>query len=141
MPIEAFAHFFLQGVKVYSAGDLAYLHDGTVYLIDWKTGRPGDDDPVQVILSTYCLLQTNPDLAEAPVRASLHYLITGEERHVELPADLEGFVIDTVGAGIQEMRAFLRDVESNAPHDMGEFPRRESGLCSTCNFTPLCGER
>jgi hypothetical protein len=136
--IEAFAHFYLDGIKTYSAGDLAYVHDGAVYLIDWKSGRPGTDDPTQVILSTHSLLQANPALAGLPVRASLYYLLSGAERPVELPNDLEEFVIDTVDAGVREMRSFLSDVEANAPLEMADFPRRESGLCGTCNFSELC---
>lgn len=136
--IEPFAHFFLDGIKTYSAGDLAYVHEGTVYLIDWKTGRPGNDDPVQVVLSTYCLLQSNPHLAGMPVRAALQYLLSAEERQVDQPHDLQAFVIDTVAEGIREMHSFLRDVEANAPLEMNEFPRRESGLCGSCNYTSLC---
>ncbi|MCL5735933.1 MAG: PD-(D/E)XK nuclease family protein [Actinobacteria bacterium] len=136
--IEGFAHFFLDGVKTYSAADLAYVHDGTLYLIDWKSGRPGDDDSVQVILATYCLIQANPELAELPVRPSLYYLLAGSEKQIELPPDLKAFVGDTVSAGIREMHSFLRDVESNAPLDVSEFPRRESGLCASCNYTWLC---
>jgi hypothetical protein len=136
--IDAFAHFELGDIKVYAAGDLAYVHDDTVYLIDWKSGRPSYDDPVQVTLATHALLQTNSHLSGLPVQASLYYLLTGQERVVELPADLEKFAAETVHAGVQTMRSYLRDVESNAPLDMREFPRRESALCSTCNFAELC---
>jgi hypothetical protein len=139
--IEAFAHFYLDGVKTYSAGDLAYVHDGTAYLIDWKSGRPGIDDPVQVTLATHSLLQSNPHLAGLPVRATLNYLLTGQEREVEPPPDLEAFVMDTVSAGIREMHSLLRDVETNAPLEMSEFPRRESGLCASCSYTWLCEGR
>jgi hypothetical protein len=136
--IDAFAHFFLGGVKVYSAGDLAYVHDETVYLIDWKSGRPAYDDPVQVILATHALLQANPHLSGLRVQASLFYLLTGQEQVVDLPADLETFVGETVSAGVRKMRSFLKDVGTNAPLDIGEFPRRESAQCGTCNFAELC---
>ena len=43
-----------------------------------------------------------------------------------------------VATGVKEMRSFLLDVEENAPLDVGEFPRKESGLCKSCNFTQLC---
>ena len=60
--IPAFAHFFLDGVKAFAAGDLAYLHEGTMYLIDWKSGRPSEDDAVQVTIATQCLREGEPSL-------------------------------------------------------------------------------
>jgi hypothetical protein len=36
------------------------------------------------------------------------------------------------------MRALLADPERNVPLEMAAFERRESGLCRTCNFAPVC---
>lgn len=51
--IPDFAHFMLGGVKVFAASDLAYIADGVLHVIDWKSGRPGDDDTTQVLLAAY----------------------------------------------------------------------------------------
>jgi hypothetical protein len=136
--IPAFAHFFLGGVKAFAAGDLAYVHEDTLYVVDWKSGQSGDDEALQVKMAVYCLLVSEPALAGLTVRATLHYLLSGEEHAVELPDDLAGLVADTLACGVRHMRSYLRDPENNAPHDVGEFPRCESGLCRNCNFTPLC---
>ena len=138
LSIPAFAHFFLGGVKAFAAGDMAYLHDGTAYLIDWKSGRPSEDDRLQVNLAAHSLIESHSALAGLPIRATLHYLFTGEEERVAVPNDLGACAADTVAAGVKEMRSFLRDIETNAPLDVGEFPRKKSGLCPSCNFTPLC---
>jgi len=53
--IPDFAHFMLGGVKVFAAGDLAYIADGVLHVIDWKSGRPGDDDTTQVLLAAYAV--------------------------------------------------------------------------------------
>lgn len=55
-----------------------------------------------------------------------------------MPASLEQYVVDTVLPGIKAMCRYLRDPVENAPLDITEFPRRESGLCKSCNFSPLC---
>ena len=136
--IPAFAHFFLDGVTAYAAGDMAYVHDGIVYLVDWKSGRPAVDDELQVTLAVHCLCESEPSRAQFPVRATVHYLLTGEERQVTLPADLRACAADAVAVGVKKMRSFLRDIEANAPLDVGEFPCKESGLCASCNFTLLC---
>ena len=138
LPIPAFAHFFLDGAKAFAAGDMAYVHQGTVYLVDWKTGRPGADDGLQVTLAAHSLFEGEQALAGMPMHATLNYLFTGDEERVPLPDDLAARAADTVAAGVKAMRSFLRDVEANAPLEEGEFPRRESGLCASCNYSPLC---
>ena len=38
----------------------------------------------------------------------------------------------------QAMRALLADPEQNIPLEMAAFERRESGLCRSCSFSPIC---
>ena len=45
---------------------------------------------------------------------------------------------ETVRAGVAQMRALLADPEQNIPLEMAAFERRESGLCRSCNFFPIC---
>jgi len=136
--IPEFARCFIDEVGVYGAPDMAYVHGGTLYVIDWKSGRAGADDPLQVVLASYCLVRQHPALAGVPVQAGLHYLLTGEEAAVPLPPDHEALVLETVAAGLRRLRTYLRDVEANAPLEEGEFERRESGLCPSCNYVRLC---
>ncbi len=133
--IPDFAHFYLGGVKVFAAPDLVYIAEGRLHVIDWKSGKPGDDDHVQVLLSAYCVSLENPGVESNPV---LHYLLSGKSLKPDVPDDLETFVADTVGPGLRAMRDLLHDPQENAPLAESEFPRRESGLCSYCNFARLC---
>lgn len=157
--IPDFAAFLLDGVIVFAAADLAYVADGVLHVIDWKSGRPGDTDPTQVLLSAYCagldapagtntatvlgtLTGLNRDLPEGAwsrIRPVLHYLFSGDSVEPPVPADLVQFARDTVSPGIKAMRDLLRDPWENAPLPEAEFARRESGLCSRhCNFSLLC---
>ncbi|MHB9149424.1 MAG: PD-(D/E)XK nuclease family protein [Thermoleophilia bacterium] len=133
--IPDFAHFFLGGVKIFAAPDLVYVAEGRLHVIDWKSGRRSDDDDVQVLLSAYCVGLENPD---AELRPVLHYLLADDSVTPDIPGDLEGFVAETVEPGLKAMRDLLQDPMENAPLPEGEFPRRESGLCSHCNFSRLC---
>ena len=128
----------MAGVKAFATADLAYLHDGTVHLIDWKSGRPGADDQVQVALAAHSLTAREPALASHAINSTPHYLLKAREQPVEPAPDLPGFAADTISAGVKMMRSYLRDVEANAPLDIGEFPRRESTFCRSCNFAQLC---
>lgn len=133
--IPDFAHFFLDGVKVFAAPDLVFVAEGRLHVIDWKSGRRSDDDHLQVLLSAYCLGLDHPGVELRPV---LHYLLAGDGVTPEVPNDLESFVAETVEPGLKAMRDLLEDPMENAPLPEGEFPRRESGLCSHCNFSRLC---
>ena len=139
--IPDFACFRLGELKVFAAADLAYVHDDTLHVVDWKTGRPGDDEDLQVLLSVHALTQADWLLEGLAVEAVLEYLTAGATRPVEVPAsppEREAVVREVVAAGVAAMRAYLRDPGQNAPLEAEAFERRESGLCPGCNFRPLC---
>ncbi|HTX69124.1 MAG TPA: PD-(D/E)XK nuclease family protein [Thermoleophilia bacterium] len=145
--VPDFAHFFWEGAKVFAAPDLAYVHDGALHVVDWKTGREDDTQPDQVLLQMWWALETYPDLARAAadgsleIRGSLEYVVAGATQPVPAPAtldDLRAACAGLVRAGAAHMRALLADPERNAPLPKGAFERRESGLCETCNFAPVC---
>jgi len=112
-----------------------------------------------VLLQMWWALETYPALARAAaaggleVRGHLEYVTAGRTRPVEVAAgsgpvgpggaglavdDLREACIETVRAGVAWMRALLADPEENIPLAESAFERRESGLCATCNFTPVC---
>jgi len=157
--IPDFAAFQLDEVTIFAAADLAYSAKGVLHVIDWKSGRPGEADPTQVLLSAYCASLDAPagmdapvgsdtpaggghpveERTQPPVRPVLHYLFSGDALEPQVPADLDRFARDTVSPGIKAMRDLLRDPLENAPLPEAEFARRESGLCSRhCNFSLLC---
>lgn len=142
--IPEFAHLFHRGVKVFAAADLAYVHEDRLHVIDWKTGRPGEDETFQVQLSAFGLIAADQALAgevgDAGLRveAVLEYLCQGESVAVQLAADWPEAALQTVELGVTAMRTYLRDPESNAPLEEQEFPRRDSGSCRYCDYVRLC---
>ncbi len=145
--VPDFAHFMWDGVKVFAAPDLAYAQDGVLHVIDWKTGREDDTQPVQVLLQMWWALETCAELARAAadgaleVRGYLEYVVAGSTQLVPAPAtpdDLRDQCAGTVRAGVAQMRALLADPDKNIPLGKDAFERRESGLCRTCNFAPVC---
>jgi hypothetical protein len=136
--VPDFAHFLWDGVKVFAAPDLAYVHDRVLHVIDWKTGREDDSNPVQVLLQMWWALETYSELAGLAIRGYLEYVAAGQTRPVEADPDFRERAADAVRAGIAQMRALLADAEQNIPLEMAAFARREGGLCRTCNFFPIC---
>jgi hypothetical protein len=156
--VPDFAHFMWSGVKVFAAPDLAYVHDGVLHVVDWKTGRADDTQPVQVLLQMWWALETYPELARAAadgsleVRGYLEYVTAGATWPVEAPAgltpdcgaapatldDFRDACAVTVRAGVEQMRALLADPERNTALPIAAFERRGSGLCRMCAFAPVC---
>lgn len=131
-------HFYLDGVKIWAAPDLAYVDDAGLHTVDWKSGREASKDRRQSLISTYCMRLRVPDPKPKQSDGHLVYLATATSEQVELDAAGELQVMDSIRRGIADMQALMGDAERNAPLDVDEFERRESGLCRTCNYAQLC---
>ena len=136
--VPDFASFPHDGVKVFAAPDLAYVHDDVLHVIDWKTGRADDTQPIQVLLQMWWALKTYPELEGLEIRGCLEYVVAGRTQPVQAAADFRDQAAETVQAGVAQMRSLLADPEQNIPLEMAAFERRESGLCRRCNFLPVC---
>jgi hypothetical protein len=142
--VPDFASFAFDGVKVFAAPDLTYTHEGVLHVIDWKTGRADDTQPMQVLLQMWWALETYPELARAAadgsleIRGYLEFVAAGGTRPVAAVADFRERAAECVHAGVAQMRALLADPERNIPLAMAAFERRESALCRTCSFGPIC---
>ncbi len=142
--VPAFASFAHDGLKVFAAPDLAYVHDGTLHVIDWKTGREDDTNPMQVLLQIWWALESYPELAaghargDLAVHGHLEYVAAGRTQPVDPAPDFRAQAAEVVRAGVTRMRALTSDAQQNIPHEMAAFERHESGLCRTCGFLPIC---
>lgn len=136
--LPAFAPFDFQGVKVYAKPDLVDEHDGVLHVVDWKTGRPKATHHNQMMLSSYWASVTYGHLGSGQVVAWLEYLRDGNTDASEMPDDLEEAARAIVDRGMGRMTALLEDASLNKPKELDAFEKRQTGLCATCNFLPLC---
>lgn len=145
--VPAFASFPHDGIKVFAAPDLAYVHEGVLHVVDWKTGRADDSNPMQVLLQIWWALETYPELereaaeGRLAVRGYLEYVAAGRTQPVEAAPGFREQAAETVRAGVARMRALQADPERNVPLEMAAFERREGGLCRMCDFAPICTDR
>ena len=136
--VPDFASFEHDGVKVFAAPDLSYVHEGVLHVIDWKTGREDDTQAMQVLLQMWWAFETYPELEGLEIRGYVEYVAAGSMQPVEAAPDFRERAAETVRAGVAQMRALLADPARNIPLESAAFERRESGLCRSCTFAPVC---
>ncbi len=137
--IEALDSIQVDGNTVYVKPDLAFENpdDGTLWLVDWKTGSPKEADRFQV--ATYALYAREKwGVDPSQARGVLAYLYPGTQDVVDVSAEAVDAAAEQIRASMKKMRALLTDVEGNGA-DREDFPMVEDrDVCSWCNFKQLC---
>ena len=132
----------LNETKVYAIPDFAFREGDDVWIYDWKTGSPREQDLFQLAL--YCLYAEQKwGVDPTAVRCVDAYLPTGQ--YVEKRFSRED--LDATLARVTESMAAMRAVHFNADEGMGDasdFPQipldsSDARECRTCNFRELCG--
>jgi putative RecB family exonuclease len=98
---------------------------GGLHIIDYKTGAPREPDPLQ--LQMYGLIVVRK-FDPAPIRASCHYLGTGEWI---TQAATEETMAEALGDVRRQVAAIV--VER-------EYPASAGSLCGYCDFVEICRE-
>jgi hypothetical protein len=130
----------IDDVLVYAAPDLVVEDDeGTLHIVDWKTGRTGKADVAQ--LAVYGLYVT--EKLGAPlerITAHLVYLRTGDvEKHDHLRQGVAE-ARRKISTYTADVRSRLTDVENNVAGDIARFPMTDDrALCRRCVFQEICG--
>lgn len=136
-----YGEFRFEGRKVYAKPDLIFRDaSGAWYVVDWKTGRPDDEDPLQV--QAYMFFAH--EVFGIPLDSStgvVEYLSDPDVKPVMIrgtEVDQEALrerILDDM-ATIEEL---CEDVERNLPRPIDSFPRNVSErTCLRCNYRELC---
>ncbi len=137
--IEVLDSIKIDGHTIYVKPDLAFVHpdDGLLWLVDWKTGKPGAADDFQV--ATYALFAREKwGVEPGGSKGVLVYLAEGEQKEFELGPEALDRAEATIKESLAEMRGRLSDPENNAG-DMDDFPMAEDRqVCTWCGFKQLC---
>jgi CRISPR/Cas system-associated exonuclease Cas4 (RecB family) len=140
LPIDALDSFVFEGVKIYVAPDFALRNEqGNALLIDWKTGRPGEDDDHRMQLVCYGLF-AREKWGVDPRRAigELHYLLTGDVQVVTLDEAALEEGMEHMRSSIRGMKALLADPEANAAEISAFAPTEDRAACARCVFRRAC---
>lgn len=139
LPIDTLDSFRFEGTKIYVAPDFALKNpQGNALLIDWKTGRAGDEvDRLQLVC--YGLF-AREKWGVDPKRAigELHYLLDAQVEIVTLDEAALDEGVERMRASIAAMKAQLDDPEENVASEEN-FPLTENrATCRMCNFRRVC---
>ncbi|MBI4432654.1 MAG: PD-(D/E)XK nuclease family protein [Candidatus Omnitrophica bacterium] len=138
--IEDLEEFQFDGAKIYVKLDFARKKDGVVEIIDWKTGKNGSDNSLQ--MGVYALFASEKwKLPLERVRASIFNLtspfpvLAPEPLSVELIEKARGIM----SKSIQSIRELLEDPVKNIPKPVEAFAfARRAEICDRCNFYRIC---
>ncbi|QDU67072.1 PD-(D/E)XK nuclease family protein [Engelhardtia mirabilis] len=131
----------LNGTKVFAIPDFAFREGDDVWIYDWKTGSPREQDLFQ--LAMYCLYAEQKwGVDPSAVRCVDAYLPSGQ--YVEKTFTIAD--LDATLARATESMAAMRAVHFDADAGMGDpadFPQipadsPEARECRTCHFRELC---
>ena len=130
----------VKGLKAYCKVDFLFpTEDGTVYILDWKTGGSNAKKHTRQMKGyvLYAKEMTDADISQ--VRPVVVYL---SGRYVELEntfseSDLDQFA-EQMAAETQEMYEYCASVEENIPKPKEDFPPQTSALCAYCNYAEIC---
>jgi len=141
LEIEKWDTMILFDTKVYVKMDLLYRkEDGTVVIVDWKTGREDDFSDQLYLYASYVQEKYNMPLEQIQIR--VEYLVSGEHQEYSVTREDISKVEQNIGRYIEEMRSCLDDDYYNRPKPETYFTAMPSPRkCKECNFREICKDR
>ena len=130
----------INGLKAYCKVDFLFPVGGTVYILDWKTGRRDEKKHAKQLLgySAWAAYHFERRIDEiTPIAAYLNP--SYDEMVVKITeADVSQFA-GRVAEETREMYSYCLSPEQNTPKPKSEFPLADSGFaCRYCNYRELC---
>lgn len=126
------------GTPAYLVPDL--LFRGNLWtIVDWKTGRPGDDVWDQIAVYGLILSEVMHLPLEEGFEGCVCFLETGEVERCRLTATDLAWARERITSSTERMRRLLSDPERNVPLGRDVFAMtRDRSRCLRCNFLELC---
>ncbi|MEA1927485.1 MAG: PD-(D/E)XK nuclease family protein [Candidatus Auribacterota bacterium] len=121
-----------------SVPDLIFREGDTIVIVDWKTGRVGEQDHLQMEAGAIWSRQRLPGV-DGPIRAYLAYLSSGENDEFVVSDEDSLRAEGVIKKDMEAMAGYLKDPERNIPLSEAEFPRQKSQkFCNYCEFQEIC---
>lgn len=130
----------IEGADVYARPDLVLRSwsDDALELVEWKTGRPREDDAEQLDAQGLWVRAT---LDTDRCRATIHYLSEGTAREELVGPERLSERAARIAEQIERMRSFVADPAVNRPKERDAFPlAADRWTCRRCPFFELCEE-
>jgi len=130
--------FSVPPFEAISAPDLVVRDKGRVLIVDWKTGKVGDQDHLQMEAGAIWAGQRlDPDGAE--IRGVLPYLGLGSVDEFAITEQDCLKAGETIRHEMEDMSGYLADPAKNIPLAIEEFPMHNNKkFCGFCEFQEIC---
>lgn len=138
---DIFSSINYDGLKVYSKIDLLYMdYDGYYVIVDWKTGKPSEDDKEQLLVyAWYVIEQYGVDYSR--IKGRIEYLLDGHAEEVVFKLEDIEFIKSKVSYDLQIINYYLEDANLNKAKEKKEFQKTlQNYKCNNCKFRMLCNE-
>jgi len=132
----------LNGMKAYCKMDFLFPVDGSVHILDWKTGGKDAYKHANQLIGYAAAAHNNFNIPGNAIFPKIVYLFPAfEEFELGRTDDFSPF-FEKVKEQTGEMYGLCGDVEKNIPLEINAFPQSPSaGICLFCNFQELCFSR
>lgn len=136
-----FDYFLIEGVKVFSLIDLLYLDkEGNVIIVDWKTGKPNEEDREQLLVYLIYVMEKYK-VPVTKIKGRVEYLLTGESSEYEFTDEDIINIKNRISLEINVINALLKDEELNIPKEKDTFIMCEEDYkCNKCKYKRLCNK-
>lgn len=128
------------GMKAYCKVDFLFPVDGSLYILDWKTGKMDEKKHRKQLVgyATWAAFHFEADPATI-VPLTVYLTPTYRELQIQVNEfDTQEFV-GTVERETKEMYTCCAVIEKNLPKDKTEFPQtKNTAVCRFCNYRELC---
>jgi len=130
--------FDFNNEKIYVNLDLAYMLDGKLKIVDWKTGS-AETNPLQFVVYTF----HSNEIFEIPLEdiTVIEYNLLDDKKFIYTYSETEinnakHYILES----ISNMKSYLYEPAENLA-SITDFPRTEDEWkCGNCNFKKICFE-
>ena len=130
----------IEGMKAYCKVDFMLPHEETIYIMDWKTGKPDPEKHRKQLIGYSLFAKYHFDGRFAQIVPMVCYVKEGyEEVQPEITdADISAFV-ETVRSETAEMKSYNLDEMKNTPKMKASFAMTDNiSSCRFCEYRELC---
>jgi hypothetical protein len=130
----------IEGMKAYCKVDFMLPHEDTIYIMDWKTGKPDADKHRKQLIGYSLFARYHFEGRFANIIPMVCYVKEGyEEVQPEITNDDISSFVETVRSETTEMKSYNLDEFKNTPKMKAAFPLSEStSPCRFCEYRELC---
>jgi len=133
----------ISGMKAYCKVDFLFPVEGSLYILDWKTGKKDEIKHSKQLLGYATWASYHFDVDPAKIKPSIVYLqpVYSElEKSFSIAATRD--FINQVKSETEELYCMCRDIQKNAPKEKIAFKQTDNKfVCKYCNYKELCDKK